>query len=49
MWVVTGEKNGKWIGLITEHEVVTDTLIEGLEKDGYSRISVSEEQDLSTK
>jgi hypothetical protein len=43
MWVVAGEKNGKWIELTTEHEVVTDTLIEGLEKDGYSRISVREE------
>jgi hypothetical protein len=43
MWVVAGEKNGEWLELTTEYELVTNTLVEGLEKGGYSRISVREE------
>lgn len=43
MWIVSGEKNGKWIELTTEDELVIDTLVYGLEQGGYERISVREE------
>jgi hypothetical protein len=43
MFVIAAEKNGKWIELTTEDEIVIDTITEGLKKDGYGRISVREE------
>ena len=43
MWVIAAEKNGKWIELTTEDEIVIETIVEGLEKGVYGRISVREE------
>jgi len=43
MWVIAAEKDGKWIELRTEDEIVTETITEGLEKGGYGRISVRED------
>ena len=43
MWVIAAERNGKWIELTTEDEIVIETIAEGLEKGVYGRISVREE------
>jgi hypothetical protein len=43
MFIISAEKDGKWIEIKSDSELVIDTIIEGLEKDGYGRISVRED------